>query len=99
MEDRSGGTRRLNAGRRLLGNSRQALRAGVQSLPATTVKLLRRVPPAVPPPRPADHPAPGSRTAMDRGAQFAGYTILRQPGAGGMAEVYLALHPGCRAGM
>ncbi|GLB91908.1 serine/threonine protein kinase [Mycobacterium kiyosense] len=30
---------------------------------------------------------------MDRGAQFAGYTILRQLGAGGMAEVYLALHP------
>ncbi len=30
---------------------------------------------------------------MDRGAPFAGYTILRQLGAGGMAEVYLALHP------
>ncbi|WP_287034599.1 serine/threonine-protein kinase [Mycobacterium sp.] len=30
---------------------------------------------------------------MARGAPFAGYTILRQLGAGGMAEVYLALHP------
>lgn len=30
---------------------------------------------------------------MARGASFAGYTILRQLGAGGMAEVYLALHP------
>ena len=30
---------------------------------------------------------------MNSGAPFAGYTILRQLGAGGMAEVYLALHP------
>lgn len=33
------------------------------------------------------------RPAMARGESFAGYTILRQLGAGGMAEVYLALHP------
>ncbi|MCV7428451.1 serine/threonine protein kinase [Mycobacterium montefiorense] len=31
--------------------------------------------------------------AMANGASFAGYTILRPLGAGGMAEVYLALHP------
>jgi serine/threonine protein kinase, bacterial len=30
---------------------------------------------------------------MARGSQFAGYTLLRQLGVGGMAEVYLALHP------
>jgi serine/threonine protein kinase, bacterial len=30
---------------------------------------------------------------MGSGAKFAGYTILRPLGAGGMAEVYLALHP------
>ncbi|MCV6967058.1 serine/threonine protein kinase [Mycobacterium intermedium] len=30
---------------------------------------------------------------LSRGASFAGYTILRPLGAGGMAEVYLALHP------
>nr|WP_241011036.1 serine/threonine-protein kinase [Mycobacterium gordonae] len=30
---------------------------------------------------------------MARGESFAGYTILRQLGAGGMAEVYLVLHP------
>ncbi|MCV6969264.1 serine/threonine protein kinase [Mycobacterium bohemicum] len=31
--------------------------------------------------------------AVTNGTPFAGYTILRQLGAGGMAEVYLALHP------
>jgi serine/threonine-protein kinase len=30
---------------------------------------------------------------MGSGAKFAGYTILRPLGAGGMAEVYLVLHP------
>jgi serine/threonine-protein kinase len=35
----------------------------------------------------------GLRPAMVGGAPFAGYTILRPLGAGGMAEVYLALHP------
>lgn len=31
--------------------------------------------------------------AIDSAEPFAGYTILRRLGAGGMAEVYLALHP------
>jgi len=107
MDELSGGTRRLDAGRRVLTNpraARDALRAGFQSLPSTTVAhLFRRVPPvrstpsAEPPgaQRPAEAPreAGGSRPAIGNGASFAGYTILRPLGAGGMAEVYLALHP------
>ncbi|OBK51834.1 serine/threonine-protein kinase [Mycobacterium kubicae] len=108
MDDQSGGTRRLNSGRRLLSNpglARAALRAGFQSLPSATVAhFLRRVPPvnstpnAEVPPVPASPAKPereGStpRLEMDRGACIAGYTILRRLGAGGMAEVYLALHP------
>ncbi|OBK28568.1 nuclease PIN [Mycobacterium asiaticum] len=100
MADRRGGARRsapgagaeLNARQGLLANSRHLLRAGLQSLPLTTVAhLRRRVPPAKPAPA-ADRPG-GLRPSMARGAHFAGYTILRQLGVGGMAEVYLALHP------
>ncbi|OBK21162.1 serine/threonine-protein kinase [Mycobacterium asiaticum] len=109
MDDQSGATRRLHAGRRLLTNPRQAraaLRAGFQALPSATVAHLRRR--AAPPPSaPANQPPPpkqerqdvavveeaGARVGLSRGAAFAGYTILRQLGAGGMAEVYLALHP------
>jgi serine/threonine protein kinase, bacterial len=31
--------------------------------------------------------------AMSRGSAFAGYTVLRLLGSGGMGEVYLADHP------
>ncbi|MDD4866211.1 MAG: serine/threonine-protein kinase [Mycobacterium sp.] len=103
MDERGGTTRRLGTGRRLLSNPRQAraaLRAGFHSRSSATVAhLLRRVPPAgstppVEPPAPdRDGEASASRLAINNGAPFAGYTILRQLGAGGMAEVYLALHP------
>ncbi|OBH10921.1 nuclease PIN [Mycobacterium sp. E1715] len=101
MDDDKGTTRRIGAGRRLLSNPREAraaLRAGFQSLPAVTIaQLFRRIPPissspnAEPEERPAE--ADGARLSISSGAPFAGYTILRQLGAGGMAEVYLALHP------
>ncbi len=99
--------RRPDAGRGLLSNprlGRAAMRAGFQSLPSATVAhFLRRVPPvnSSPNAQPANFAAErrdegrdeirGSRLAS--GAPFAGYTILRPLGAGGMAEVYLALHP------
>lgn len=35
--------------------------------------------------------------ALTPGATFAGYTIIRLLGTGGMGEVYLARHPGCHA--
>lgn len=100
MDEHKGTTRRIG-GRRLLSNPRQAreaLRAGFQSLPGAPVaQLFRRVPPvgsgpaSEPEVTPVD--ANGSRPTVGNGAPFAGYTILRQLGAGGMAEVYLALHP------
>ncbi len=102
MDEPKGSTRRLDAGRWLLSNprsARAALRAGFQSLPSATVAhFFRRVPPVSSSPN-AESPAErrdevgGSRLAMASGAPFAGYTILRPLGAGGMAEVYLALHP------
>jgi len=105
MNERKGNGRRLDGRRQLLSNphvARQALRAGFQSLPSATVHLLRRVPPISSTPN-ADSPdleqldqqrePAGSNPAMASGAAFAGYTILRPLGAGGMAEVYLALHP------
>lgn len=52
----------------------------------TVAHRRRRVAPAIEAPR-----AGGS--SVTSGAPFAGYTILRQLGVGGMAEVYLALHP------
>ncbi|HUH71570.1 MAG TPA: serine/threonine-protein kinase [Mycobacterium sp.] len=103
MDEHRGTTRRLDAGRRLLSNprlARAALRAGFHSLPSATVAhLFRRVPPinsapnAEPEAAENHDEASGSCLAMSSGAKFAGYTILRQLGAGGMAEVYLALHP------
>jgi serine/threonine protein kinase, bacterial len=103
MDEHKGTTRRIDAGRRLLSNpgqARAALRAGFQSLPAITIShLFRRIPPVSSTPS-AEPEAPrqpgeagGSRPSITSGAPFAGYTILRQLGAGGMAEVYLALHP------
>ena len=103
MDEHKGTTRRIGAGRRLLSNprdARAALRAGFHSLPAVTIShLFRRIPPVSSTPsaepeaarRPGE--ADGSRLSISSGAPFAGYTILRQLGAGGMAEVYLALHP------
>lgn len=103
MDEHKGTTRRIGGGRRLLSNPRQAreaLRAGFQSLPGGPMaQLLRRVPPTGSTPAPEPQMAPqtadasGSRPTVGNGAPFAGYTILRQLGAGGMAEVYLALHP------
>ena len=103
MDELKRRTRRLDARRGLLSNprlARAAVRAGFQSLPSATVAhFLRRVPPvhSSPNAEPANFGAErrdevsGSRLAG--GAPFAGYTILRPLGAGGMAEVYLALHP------
>jgi serine/threonine-protein kinase len=103
MDEHKGTTRRIDAGRRLLSNprlAREAIRAGFDSLPsAPFAHLLGRIPPVSSNPNAEpsaieDHgQASGSRLALSGGAKFAGYTILRQLGAGGMAEVFLALHP------
>ncbi|OBK39138.1 nuclease PIN [Mycobacterium sp. 1165196.3] len=103
MNEHKGTTRRIGAGRRLLSNPRQAraaLRAGFHSLPAMPIgQLFRRIPPvdSAPNAEPVAaqqlNESSGQRLAVGNGASFAGYTILRQLGAGGMAEVYLALHP------
>lgn len=107
MDEHKRTTRRIGAGRRLLSNPRQArdaMRAGFHSLPAMPIgQLFRRIPPVSSAPNAepqaaqpnSDSSAP--RVAVGNGSSFAGYTILRQLGAGGMAEVYLALHPGRRA--
>lgn len=103
MDEHKRTTRRIGAGRRLLSNPRQArdaMRAGFHSLPAMPIgQLFRRIPPVSSAPNAepqaaqpnSDSSAP--RVAVGNGSSFAGYTILRQLGAGGMAEVYLALHP------
>ena len=100
MDERKAQPRRFGAGRRLLSNprlARQALRAGFHSLPSATVRhLLHRVPEvnANPVSRQPLSAVDGAATSvMANGASFSGYTILRPLGAGGMAEVYLALHP------
>ena len=102
-DEHKGTTRRIDAGRRLLSNprlARAALRAGFQSLPsATFAHLFRRVPPVSSTPTASIRQRNSKLRAVDcarrwsDGAPFAGYTILRPLGAGGMAEVYLALHP------
>lgn len=101
--EHKGTTRRIGAGRALLSNPRQAreaLRAGFHSLPAMPIgQLFRRIPPvdsapnAEPVVAQQNNEISEPRLAVSNGASFAGYTILRQLGAGGMAEVYLALHP------
>ncbi|ORA20746.1 serine/threonine-protein kinase [Mycobacterium arosiense] len=101
MNEHRGTTRRIGAGRRLgPRQAREALRAGFRSLPAMPIgQLFRRIPPvdSAPNVEPAVaqqlNESSGQRRAVGNGAAFAGYTILRQLGAGGMAEVYLALHP------
>ena len=103
MDELRGSSRRPDGGRRLLSNprsARAAVRAGFQSLPSATVAhFFRRVPPvssspnAEPPKFPAERRDEVSASRLASGAPFAGYTILRPLGAGGMAEVYLALHP------
>jgi serine/threonine protein kinase, bacterial len=102
MDQRRGTTRRIDTGRRLLSDPRQAReswRAGFHSLPAVTIKhLFRRIPPVsstpnAQPEAAQNHGEAGPRLEISGGGQFAGYTMLRQLGAGGMAEVYLALHP------
>jgi len=95
MDEDSGPTRRIDAGRRLLSNprlARETLRAGFHSIPSATVAhLFRRIPPVSSTPN--AEPSAVEHHVLNGGAQFAGYTVLRQLGAGGMAEVYLALHP------
>jgi len=87
-------TRRVRTSRARAG---QALRTGFQSVPSLAAAYLFH---RIPLPRPAsggesDCPAKstGQRRAVSSGRAFAGYTILRPLGAGGMAEVYLAKHP------
>ena len=102
MDEAKSNTRRLDGRRRLLSNPRMprgAARPGFQSIPSATAQLLRRVPPVSSTPN-ADsaeverrEQATGPGPSIASGAPFAGYTILRPLGAGGMAEVYLALHP------
>lgn len=89
MDERRGSTRRLDA-----------LRAGFQSLPAATVahflhrvREVRSAPCAGSAVEPGRAQVNSTGGSMACGAPFAGYTILRPLGAGGMAEVYLALHP------
>ncbi|MBO0865465.1 MAG: serine/threonine protein kinase [Mycobacterium sp.] len=80
--------------------ARKALRGGFQSVPSLTVAyLFHRMPIArrasSPNSAPVQRSAPGSspRVAAANGTAFAGYTILRPLGSGGMADVYLAKHP------
>lgn len=100
MDEMLGATSRWEITRRVRtgpSRARQALRAGFQSVPSlVTAYLFHRIPL----PRPAsgaDSGCPakstGQRRAVTSGTAFAGYTILRPLGAGGMAEVYLAKHP------
>jgi serine/threonine protein kinase, bacterial len=80
--------------------ARNMLRRGYQSLPHLAVtELLHRVPLIRSLPNRSD--APGGQqgqanvpsTGMGNRTAFAGYSILRPLGSGGMADVYLAKHP------
>lgn len=100
--DEMGATRRWTARQEEVAQpqrARKAVRFGFASLPSLTVALFHRLPRALsfssasaePGERHRDES--GNRSAVANGAAFAGYTILRPLGAGGMSEVYLAKHP------
>ncbi|QUR67413.1 serine/threonine-protein kinase [Mycobacterium spongiae] len=100
MDEHQGNTRRFGARRRLGKNThnpstpdnprptRQALRARFHRRHSPTITQSGQ-------PRAAERhgEAAASCPLISNGAAFAGYTILRRLGVGGMAEVYLALHP------
>lgn len=83
-------TRRLDGRRRLLSNprvSRPGVRAAVASLSVHSTPKTDCFEPE------RSQHRDDTPSGLAGGAPFAGYTILRPLGAGGMAEVYLALHP------
>ena len=80
--------------------ARAALRRGYQSLPQLAATLLlHRVPPvrsgSSGDAEAGGHDGNGSprRQPVPNRTNFAGYTVLRPLGSGGMADVYLAKHP------
>jgi len=93
MDELSGGTWRLDAGRRV---AREALRAGFQSLPSATVAhLFRRVHRSDRPRARSPKRRHGPRSAV--GASFAGYTICGRWAPAGWPRSIWRCIPGCRA--
>ncbi|MBV9318849.1 MAG: serine/threonine protein kinase, partial [Mycobacterium sp.] len=106
MDESTNVTRRWEVSRRLRTDpqrARGALRRGYQSLPHLAVtELLHHVPLIrsgssgdVDVVEPGGQGGQGSprRSAVAERTTFAGYTVLRPLGSGGMADVYLAKHP------